>query len=189
MDCSPPGFSLHGILQARILEWVAIPFSRRSSWPRDWIQVSHIAGRLFTTREDSKTIILNQSFICTVCINKIVHLLNHPYPCQESSVCLGGSDGKESACNEGDLGWGDPSVGKIPWKREWQPTPVFLTGEFHAQGSLKGYSPRGNKESDMTEWLTQKHLLSRTTGPEIVIWIVRTPCFQSIFFFLKTCIY
>ena len=35
MDCSPPGSSLHGILQARILEWVAIPFSRKSSWPRD----------------------------------------------------------------------------------------------------------------------------------------------------------
>ena len=35
MDCSPPGFSVHGTLQARILEWVAIPFSRGSSWPRD----------------------------------------------------------------------------------------------------------------------------------------------------------
>ena len=36
MDCSPPGFSVHGILQARILEWVAMPFSRGSSQPRDW---------------------------------------------------------------------------------------------------------------------------------------------------------
>ena len=44
MDCSPPGSSVHGILQA-ILEWVAIPFSRGSSWPRDW--VSDIAGRFF----------------------------------------------------------------------------------------------------------------------------------------------
>ena len=48
MDCSPPGSSRHGILQARILEWVAIPFSRGSSSPRDWIQVSCIAGRFFT---------------------------------------------------------------------------------------------------------------------------------------------
>ena len=48
MDCSPPGSSVHGILQARILEWVAIPFSRRSSWPRDPIQVSRIAGGFFT---------------------------------------------------------------------------------------------------------------------------------------------
>ena len=43
------GSSIHGILQARILEWVAIPFSRGSSQPRDWTQVSSIAGRFFTT--------------------------------------------------------------------------------------------------------------------------------------------
>ena len=43
MDCSPPGSSVHGILQARILEWVAISFSRGSSRPRDQTQVSHIA--------------------------------------------------------------------------------------------------------------------------------------------------
>ena len=54
MDWNLPGFSAHGILQARTLEWVAIPFSRGSSWPRDWSLVSHIAGRFFTiwaTRE------------------------------------------------------------------------------------------------------------------------------------------
>ena len=48
MDCSPPSSSVHGILQARILEWVAIPFSRGSSQPRDWTQVSCIGGRSFT---------------------------------------------------------------------------------------------------------------------------------------------
>ena len=48
MDCSPPGSSVHGILQERILEWVAIPFSRGSSWPRDQTWVSCIAGRFFT---------------------------------------------------------------------------------------------------------------------------------------------
>ena len=47
MDCSLPGSSLHGILQARVLEWVAISFSRGSSWPRDWTQVSRIPGRRF----------------------------------------------------------------------------------------------------------------------------------------------
>ena len=48
-DCSPPGSSLHGILQARILEWVAIPFSKGSSQHSDWTQVSYVAGRFFTT--------------------------------------------------------------------------------------------------------------------------------------------
>ena len=54
MDCSPPGPSVHGIFPAGILEWVAISFSRRSFWPRDWTQVSCIIGRFFTiwaTRE------------------------------------------------------------------------------------------------------------------------------------------
>ena len=47
-DCSPSGSSVPGILQARILEWVAIPSSRGSSGPRDWTQVSHVAGKFFT---------------------------------------------------------------------------------------------------------------------------------------------
>ena len=47
--------------------------------------------------------------------------------------------------------WLDPWVGKIPWRRAWQPTPVFLPGESHGLGSLVGYSPLGNKESDMTK--------------------------------------
>ena len=54
VDCSPPGSSVHGILQARVLEWVAISFSRGSSQPRDRTRVSCIAGRrfnLWTTRE------------------------------------------------------------------------------------------------------------------------------------------
>ena len=48
MDCSPPGSSIHGILQARVLEWIAISFSRGSSLPRDWTRVFLIAGRCFT---------------------------------------------------------------------------------------------------------------------------------------------
>ena len=48
MNCSPSVSSIHGILQARILEWIAIPFSRGSSWPRDQTQLSCIAGRFFT---------------------------------------------------------------------------------------------------------------------------------------------
>ena len=54
MDCSLTGSSIHGIFQARVLEWGAIAFSRGSSRPRDWIQVSLIVGRRFTvwaTRE------------------------------------------------------------------------------------------------------------------------------------------
>ena len=49
MDCSPLGSSVHGIFQARILEWVAMPSSRGSSPPRDRTSISCIAGRFFTT--------------------------------------------------------------------------------------------------------------------------------------------
>ena len=48
----------------------------------------------------------------------------------------------------------DSWVRKIPWRREWQPTPVFLPGEFHGLRSLVGYSPWGYKESDTNKWLT-----------------------------------
>ena len=61
MDCSPSDSSVHGILQARTLERVAISFSRGSSWPRDQTQVSCIAGRFFpvwATREPGSTIYL-----------------------------------------------------------------------------------------------------------------------------------
>ena len=58
MDCSLPGSSVHGILQARILEWVAISFSRGSSRPRARTQVSHIAGRFFTIRATREPVTL-----------------------------------------------------------------------------------------------------------------------------------
>ena len=55
MHCSPPGSSVHGIPQARILEWVAISFSRGSPQPRDQTHQSCIAGRFFTTEPPGKT--------------------------------------------------------------------------------------------------------------------------------------
>ena len=57
----------------------------------------------------------------------------------------------------------DPWVpGMIPWRTAWQPTPMFLPGEFHGQRSLVGYSPWSHKESDMTEQLSTHMLLSST---------------------------
>ena len=56
MDCSPWGSSIHGILQAKILEWVAISFSRGSTWPRDWTQVSCFAGGFFTVWATTETL-------------------------------------------------------------------------------------------------------------------------------------
>ena len=60
------------------------------------------------------------------------------------------ASGKECACQHKRRGF-DPWVGKIPYKRAWQPTLVFLPGESHGQRSLAGCSPKGHKELDMTE--------------------------------------
>ena len=85
IDCSPRGSSLHGILPARILDWVAIPFSRGSSRCRNWTWVSCIAGRFFTnwaTRETSY-IMLQNLHIC-----KYTH--SFPYNVRESLFSLRG---------------------------------------------------------------------------------------------------
>ena len=58
--------------------------------------------------------------------------------------------GKESFCRCRRCGF-SPQIGKIPWRRKWQPTPVFLLGKSQGQRSLVGYNPWGHKESDMTE--------------------------------------
>jgi len=73
-----------------------------------------------------------------------------------ATVCLGfpgSTSGKQAACQcrrhrrPGFYPW----VGKIPWRRVWKPTPVFLPGESHGQRSLAGCSPWGGKELDTTE--------------------------------------
>ena len=58
---------------------------------------------------------------------------------------------QETAGNAGDLG-------SIPWRRKWQPTPIFLSGKSYGQRSMAGYSPWGCKELDMTEQLTVSSL-------------------------------
>ena len=59
-------------------------------------------------------------------------------------------------------------LGKIPWRRKWQPTPVFLPGKFHGQRSLVGNSPWDVKESDMTEQLSA-HTRTHTTSKRIYL--------------------
>ena len=73
----------------------------------------------------------------------------HPSSCPLHQGLPHGSDGKESARSVGDLGL--IQVRKISWRREWQPTPVFLPGESHGWRSLVGYSPRSCKEWDVTD--------------------------------------
>ena len=134
MDCSLPESSVHGILQARTLAWVAVPFSRGSSRPWDRTWVSCTEGRFFTIWTTREALLRPRNFGS--------HILLYQLPWWLS--------GKQSICQ---CRRPNPRVGKIPWRRKWQPILVFLPGEFHGQRSLMGYSPQGCKESDMTEWL------------------------------------
>ena len=61
----------------------------------------------------------------------------------------------------------NPWVGKIPWRRKWLPTPVFLPEKSHGQGSLEGYSLKGHKESNMAEWLSMH---AQTVYQEVNLW-------------------
>ena len=147
MDYSPPGSSVHGLLQARILEWVAIPFSRGFSRPRDQTRISWdscTAGRFFT--------------IWTRYVKCCRVKQGLPWWLRGQSVCL--------QCRRPTF---DPWVGKIPWRRKWQPTPVFLPGEVHGQRSLVGHSPWGHKELDSTEWLMCYWWQSCAASPSRVV--------------------
>ena len=97
MDCSLPGSSVHGIFQARVLEWGAIVASL--------ITISLSTGL--------------------------------PWWLSWYRICL--------QCRRPGF---DPWVMKVPWRRAWQPTPVFLPGKPHGWRSLVGYSSWGCKESD-----------------------------------------
>ena len=75
----------------------------------------------------------------------------------------GGASGKEPACQcrRHKRHRFNPWVRKLPWRRKWQPTPVFLPGKSHGQRSLAGYSPWGHKELDRTE-ATNTHTHTHT---------------------------
>ena len=75
MDYSPPGSSVHGILQAKILEWAANPLSRGSSLPRDETRVSCIAGRFFTIGAIGEALFITYSALVSMFVDMFLHLV------------------------------------------------------------------------------------------------------------------
>ena len=139
---------------SRILEWIAIPCSRGSSWPRDWTRVCYIADGFFTIWATREKGMATHSCILAWRIPwaeepgglQFVGLqrVGHYWVTRASTLGFpGGASGKELACKCRRLtrcGF-TPRDRKIPWRRTWQPTPVFLLGKFHGQRSQVGYSP------------------------------------------------
>ena len=128
IDCSLPGSSVHGILQARILEWVGVPFSKGSSLPGDQTWVSCTAARLFiiwATREAQYSpydtlICLSLFFLLVLIMSQKIREYQGAVlsltPCHHKRGTLNnesGAEGKESACNVGDLGL-IPGSGRSP---------------------------------------------------------------------------
>ena len=113
--------------------------------PREVIQLSI----LWTERDFSSHVLAFEPigfglpFLCSTCCLRCLRY---------SSGFPSGSEVKNPPAMQKRLGYGFNSwVGKIPWKRKWQPIPEFLLGKFQGQRSLAGYSPWGHKESDTTK--------------------------------------
>ena len=138
--CSQTLYQLSHNGSPSILEWVAYPFSRGSSWPRNWTRVSCIAGGLFTNwamREAQQD-------------NGEGNGTPLQYSCLENPKDRGAW---WAAVHGAAKSWTRLHLffTFMRWRRKWQPIPVFLTGESQGQGSLVGCPLWGRKESDMTE--------------------------------------
>ena len=136
MDYSPPGSSVHRILQASILEWFAMLSSRRSSQPRDqacisfrllhcrWILYCWATGKV-------QMLLIIAAFIYYSHTGRLWSMgslrVGHDWATSLSLFTF------------------------MHWRRKWQPTSVFLPGESQGRASLAGYSPWSHKELDMTE--------------------------------------
>ena len=146
MDYSPQGSAVHGILQARILEWVAMPSSRGSSQPTDWTQVSCIAGRFFTVWATREALISHSRTWRRMA--PLSSTLTWKIPWMEEP-------GRVQSM--GSLRVGHDWVTLLSlltfmrWRRKWQPTLVFLPGESQGWGSLVSCRLWGRTESDTTE--------------------------------------
>ena len=119
------------------------------SFRMDWLDLLAVQGTLksLLQHHSSKASILRRLAFFTV-------QLSHLCPLQMGFP--GGASGKKPICQgrRPKIRGFNPWVGKIPWRRKWQPTPVFLPGESHGQRSLAGYAPLHLKESDTTEQLS-----------------------------------
>ena len=123
VDCSLPGSSVHGIFQARVLEWVAVSFSRGSSPPRDWTQVCHIAGRRFIVRAT-----LSRWHLYVPWLKKLTQNLDH-----HTQLCWEEKWGRQGICSySGVLCFKGGVLGF--WKR--------LSGSEGSKGRLWGLRRR-----------------------------------------------
>ena len=162
IDCSPPGSSVPGILQARTLEWVAISFSNAWKWKmkvkslsRVWLKSKIWHGphrKQFTSSQspNSTRDRFKMAGTVTVWLDCVFWLNNN----QEVNPVLGEHFRKEAVdkCIQFCLVIQSKGFSRaFTGRRQWHPTPVLLPGKSQGQGSLVGCRLWGHTESDMTE--------------------------------------
>ena len=148
---TPPGSSLHGILQARILEWVAMPSSRGSSKPKDW---THIFWVSCIWQTDSLPLSHWGRHLYLPCIYIYMHTYWLIYIYTHTHTYIHRLFYFKDWLKWAQMVKNLPAmpetrfnlwVREIHWKKQWLPILVFMPGEFHGQRSLMGYSPWGHK--------------------------------------------
>ena len=140
MDGSPPGSSVHGILQARIQQWVARPFSQRVGYDIATEQQQQ-SNKIYSQRDTKNT---EAKFLPSRLENSSCILLASgtnavQFSCSVVSNSLRPHESQHAR---------PPCPSPIPWRREWQPTPVFLPGESHGQRSLGGLPFLGSSQRE-----------------------------------------
>ena len=184
---------VHGIVQARMLEWIAVCFSRLSSQPRDQIHISCVSCIINCTTWEAHSMVsivnntvlrswklLRVSLIkrkqnCNYrpikvyyyylfCIHKYFHNINNIYIKTVKNL--------PAMLETEGLTQVDPWVRKIPWRRACQPTPEFLPGEYQGQLNLAGYSSLCQKESNISE--------EKNYSPKELIILAVQSCFITV---------
>ena len=147
-----PFHIVHGTLKPRILEWFPVPFSSGlhltskylgifKTYVSHWFFWQRIYLIWFQFFKMFKAYLRTWDVVCIFLVNQLPY--HYVTPCLwEFSLPSGSVVKNPPAMQEPRF---DPWVGRILWKRKWQPTPVFLFGKTHGQRSLAGYSPRGHK--------------------------------------------
>ena len=169
-DCSQRGSSVHGIFQARVLEW--LPFPPPGDLSDPGIETASpvspkLAGRFFTTEPPgnpytNKTPYLPKYFSTSLCIHYIWK--KHTMKTWVTQLKQKQIKIQQYQSDTHDYRF-DPWVGKIPWRRERLPTPVFWPGEFHGL-----YTPWVHKESNRTEWLSLSCMTTLSKVNKVIIY-------------------
>ena len=146
--------AVHGVAKSQIrlsdwtkLKWPKVSFPKKVSWSQCLLINTPKSLRSFKVWKNYYFLAFEN--LDDSCSHHIINIYCRSISCQ---YFPGGLVGKESAWNAGDPGF-DSYVKKIPWRRKWQPAPIFLPGKSHGQLSLAGPSSWGHNESNMTQQL------------------------------------